>query len=209
MDDEKAHAGMSRRTLCIGAGGTVVLFALGGLKALPVQASVRPPGGQDDAHVIGACIRCERCVEACPKGALHPSHVEDGILAVRTPAANFNEGWCDFCTESHGGRPQCVAYCPTGALTLPEGATAQSVILGKASITKDWCLAWNRNNGCRFCYDACPYEAIVLDDHKRPVVVPDACNGCGACQNACVSLQEGSIAEGATERAIIVRPIAE
>ena len=35
----------------------------------------------------------------------------------------------------------------------------------------------------------------------------DKCNGCGACESVCVSLQNGSISAGATERAIIVRPL--
>ncbi|MFR1166142.1 MAG: hypothetical protein ACLSDQ_00100 [Adlercreutzia equolifaciens] len=35
----------------------------------------------------------------------------------------------------------------------------------------------------------------------------DACNGCGACESVCVSLQNGSISAGATERAIVVRPL--
>ena len=33
------------------------------------------------------------------------------------------------------------------------------------------------------------------------------CNGCGACESVCVSLQNGSISAGATERAIVVRPL--
>ena len=37
----------------------------------------------------------------------------------------------------------------------------------------------------------------------------ETCNGCGACQNVCVSLKEGSIAAGATSRAIIVVPESE
>ena len=206
-ENEKLYAGMSRRTLCLGAGGAAVLLAMGGLKAVPAQAQVRPPGGQDEDALISACIRCERCVEACPKGALRPAHIEDGILGTRTPTVNFDAGWCDYCAEANGGNPRCVQFCPTQALKLPEGATAQSVILGKATLNKDWCLAWSKANGCRFCYDACPYEAIELDEYNRPVLVPDKCNGCGACQSVCVSLKEGSITAGATSRAIIVEPV--
>ena len=51
------------------------------------------------------------------------------------------------------------------------------------------------------CYDACPYEAMELDENNRPVVIEDKCNGCGACESVCVSLQNGSISEGATARA--------
>ena len=208
MEDEKekTYAGMTRRTFGLGAAGAAALLAMGGLRALPAQAQVRPPGGQDEERLVSACIRCERCVEACPRKALKPSSVEDGILGVRTPAVNFDEGWCDFCEEENGGAPRCVEFCPTAALALEAGASAQTVILGKAVIINDWCLAWSKDNGCKFCYDACPYEALELDEYGRPVVVADACNGCGACQNVCVSLKDGSIAVGATSRAIIVVP---
>lgn len=203
---EKTYLGMSRRAFSLGTCGAVALVALGGISAVPAQAQVRPPGGQDEEHMIASCIRCERCVEACPKQAITPAHIEDGIIGARMPVANFDTGWCDYCTESHDGVPQCVKFCPTQALQLPENATPETVILGKAKIITDWCLAYSKYNGCRFCFDACPYEAMSLDEYDRPVVNSDLCNGCGACQHACVSLQEGSIAEGATSRAIIVVP---
>lgn len=207
-EDGKTYGGMSRRSVMLGAGGAVALLAMGGLKALPAEAQVRPPGGQDENRLVSACIRCERCVEACPRDALRPAHLEEGVLGVRTPKGNFDVGWCDFCAEENGGEPRCAKMCPTGALKLPEGATAKSTVLGKAVIIRNWCLAWSKYNGCRFCYDACPdeYGAIELDAYNRPVVLADKCVGCGACQNSCVSLKEGSITAGATSRAIIVVP---
>lgn len=211
MGDERKRegAGMSRRTFALGVGGAGVLLALGGLKAVPAEAQVRPPGGQDEAALLASCIRCERCVEACPHGALRPAHLENGIVSVRTPVANFNDGWCDWCSEANDGVPLCVAACPTEALKLPAGAEAETTILGKATLIRDWCLAWDKNNGCKFCYDACPYEAMELDEYGRPLVIADACNGCGACQSVCVSQKEGSYAVGATSRAIIVVPESE
>lgn len=211
MGDEKkrAGAGMSRRTFALGVGGGCALLALGALKAVPAEAQVRPPGGQNEEALLAACIRCERCVEACPSHALRPAHLEDGVVTVRTPTVGFNDGWCDFCEEANGGAPLCVAACPTEALRLPADATAESVILGKAVLIRDWCLAWYRDNGCRFCYDACPYEAIELDADNRPHVIADKCNGCGACESVCVSLQNGSISSGATSRAIVVVPDTE
>ncbi len=199
-------AGMSRRTFAMGAGGAAALLAMGGLKVVPAQARVRPPGGQDEEHLVSACIRCERCIEACPNGALAPAHLENGVLGVRTPTVDYDVGWCDFCTEANNGVPRCVKFCPTEALQLPLGATAENTVVGKAVINQNWCLAWSKANGCKFCFDACPYKAIEMDENKHPYVISSACTGCGACQNACVSLQEGSIAVGATTRAIIVIP---
>lgn len=205
-DDERTYAGMTRRTLCLGVGGAVVMLGLGGLKVVAPESIIRPPGGQDEDQLIAACIRCEKCYEICPRNVIEPAHIEDGILNSRTPTFNFNVGYCDFCAEGNGGNPLCVQACPTRALALPAGATAQSTIIGKAVLNTDTCLAY-KLIGCRFCYDACPYDAMELDADNRPVVRTSACNGCGACESVCVSLQNGSISSGATERAIIVKPL--
>lgn len=51
-------------------------------------------------------------------------------------------------------------------------------MLGVAELNQDLCLAY-RLIGCRFCYDACEFEAMELDENNRPYVIADACNGCG------------------------------
>lgn len=206
IEDEHNGATMTRRSFALGTCGAVALIAMGGLKAIPAKAKVRPPGGQDEDRLIAECVRCQRCVEECPRHALQPALLEDGILGVRMPTSNFNSGWCDFCKDENNSTPRCVEVCPTDALSLLAGATAEETIIGKAVIIKDWCLAWSKENGCKFCYDACPYEAITMNEYHHPVVDLDKCNGCGACQCACVSLEEGSISIGATSRAIVVVP---
>lgn len=197
---------ISRRSVIMGVGGIVALSALGGLKYAGADPVVRPPGGQDEDRVVGACIRCQKCYEACPRGVVKPLHVERGLVNMRTPGLSFENDYCDWCAEENDGVPLCAASCPTEALKVPAGATANNTILGKAAITYDWCLAY-RNLGCRFCYDACPYDAMELDDMGRPSVIDDRCNGCGACESVCVSLKEGSISSGATARAITVQPL--
>ena len=207
----KEPMGVSRRSLLIGAGGTAALLGLGALRYAGHNPLVRPPGGQDESHLVSACVRCERCYEACPRRVVVPAHIEDGLLGMRTPALDFGSGWCDFCAEGNGGVPLCVEVCPTEALRLPEGATAEGTVLGLAVIDEQQCLAF-RNTSCKFCYDACPYDAIELSTENKnpwPRVVEDRCNGCGACESVCVSLESGSIASGATERAIVVRPLSE
>ena len=198
--------GMSRRTLCLGVGGTIGLLALGGLGILTDKPGVRPPGGQDEDRLLGACIRCNKCMEVCPHRIVKPAHIEKGFVGMRAPELNFAEGWCDWCAEANDGKPLCEEVCPTRALRLPEGATPENTILGRAVIIPDQCLAY-RLVSCRFCYDACPYEAMVMDEFNRPIVLTDKCNGCGACQASCVSLSSGSIMHGVKTRAIVVEPI--
>ena len=209
IEKDADASGVSRRGLFIGVGGVAVLLALGGLRYAGHTPLCHPPGGQNEAHLVSACIRCQRCIEVCPRHVLVPAHIEDGLLGMRAPTFNFDDDYCDFCQQENDGMPKCVAVCPTGALDLPEGATPETTIMGKAVIDTQTCLAY-RDTGCRFCYDACPYQAIELTSDKynpRPVVLTDLCNGCGACESVCVSLKAASIAANATERAIKVRPL--
>ena len=88
------------------------------------------------------------------------------------------------------------------------GLFALVEIIGKAELNRDWCLA-AKGMGCHECVDVCNYEALELGADNVPVVDVDACNGCGACELACISLSAGSITAGATDRAIVVRPTEE
>lgn len=198
---------ISRRSLCAGVGAAVVLLGCGGLKYAPSTPCVRPPGAQDEERFLSACIRCGKCLEVCPHDIIRPSHIEYGIAGMRTPVLDYSGGWCDWCAEANGGVPLCEETCPTEAIRLPEGATMESTVLGKAVINTDTCLAY-RLTGCRFCYDACELDAIELDSDDRPVVVEDRCNGCGACESVCVSLQNASVSQGTQKRAITVEPLA-
>lgn len=200
---------VSRRSLVIGVGSTAALLGMGALRYAGHTPLVRPPGGQDEAHLVSACIRCEKCYEACPRKVIVPAHIEDGLLGMRSPALDFDANFCDYCADENGGEPLCVKVCPTEALQLPSGAAAETTLLGVAVIDESQCLAF-RDTGCRYCYDACPYEAIELtgeSSNPRVAVLPEKCNGCGACESVCVSLKAGSIASGATARAIVVKPI--
>lgn len=224
--------GTTRRALCIGVGSTAFLMGLGALRFTGSNPLCRPPGGQDEDRLTSRCIRCQRCYEVCPRKVIAPARLEDGVMVMRTPTMAPLRNYCDFCAEENDGEPQCAAVCPTGALSLDgvelkdrelvtydaEGnevaRTSLSVPdLGVAVIDERVCLAF-RGTGCRLCYDACPLDPKAIElrggsasgEGRLVYVVADNCNGCGACESACISLQAGSATSGATERAIVVRP---
>lgn len=204
-NEEREAPVISRRALCAGVGSVIVLAAVGATGATPAEA-LRPPGGLSSRRMASRCIRCQKCYEVCKRRVIKPAHLESGLAGMRMPTMSFDESYCDFCAEENGGVPLCAQCCPTGALDLTEALEAESAGIGCASITRDWCLAYQLS-GCRFCFDACEYDAIVLDEMNRPSVIAELCNGCGACEAACVSLKEGSISAGATARAITVVPM--
>lgn len=208
----------TRRGFVAGAAGAVCLLALGGVRFLPEADFCRPPGAQDESRFIGACVRCGKCLEVCPTGVIVPTSIEDGVMAVRTPKLNFSRtaqdlhgkmGWCDHCAENNGGVAKCAEVCPSGALSLEDDSSFDTMRLGLAEITTDWCLAWNLK-GCTLCKNACPREAIYFDEVNRPHVQAELCNGCGSCEQVCVSLESVSFGEGnrsATKRAIHVNSV--
>ncbi|MDR1422860.1 MAG: 4Fe-4S dicluster domain-containing protein [Coriobacteriales bacterium] len=200
--------GITRRSLVTGVGGTVALCALGGVRFAGTTPLVRPPGGQDFERLTAACIRCEKCVEVCPRHVVKPAHIEHGILGMRTPTLNFDRDWCNWCEEENNGHPLCVEVCPTEALSLPEGAEQETTILGIAELDSSVCLAY-LDLSCRFCYDACPFEAIHLDENHRPSIITEKCNGCGACEAVCVVFENASISADAKERAVMIRALDE
>lgn len=206
LEPNRKVASVSRRGLLVSTGGVAALLALGAVTVLGHDKLVRPPGGQDEGRLLSLCVRCWKCHEACPQQVIAPVALEGGLAAMRTPTVNFHESFCDFC-EAEATGPLCVSACPTEALSLiPEQRVdPATTVLGEAVITEDWCLAY-RLAHCRFCYDACPYEAIELDEFDRPVVLEERCNGCGACESVCVSLSSGSLIPGMTHRAIVVMP---
>ena len=167
---------------------------------------------------LDRCTGCDSCIVACklenrlPLGSFYNKVIAIGPTGTFPDVEKY---WlpsqCQQCEH-----PQCVAVCPTAALELPatytvgnpETGETGDIIIGTAEIDPRTCLAY-RMTGCRDCYDACNYGAIELKDeggaNPIPYVVEDKCNGCGACQAACLSLSSGSIKS--SERAIVVRPV--
>ncbi|MEG2531624.1 MAG: 4Fe-4S dicluster domain-containing protein [Gordonibacter sp.] len=185
-----------RGFLAVGAVGAAMV-GVGGFGALTKQvdeAFVRPPGATSNASLVASCDRCQRCLQACPYGIVTPVPLADNIVGYGTPMLAFQNGFCNFCMK-------CTEACPTGALSFG-GALERD--LGVAVVVKDACVAWDWS-GCTVCKDECPVEgAITLDDHDRPVVHADYCDGCGRCEEVCPSASLRAYNSGVEAKGIVV-----
>jgi MauM/NapG family ferredoxin protein len=159
----------------------------------PVHTNyLRPPGAVPEEIFPAKCIRCGRCAEVCPYKSIRPLDLHAGVYAG-TPMIDVTDVPCWLCMK-------CVEVCPTGTLRRVE---QKEVRMGVAIIDKHACMTW-KGAGllCRTCYNVCPFkETAIKLDELRPVVVSDACVGCGLCVHGCpVTLENG-------KKAINVEPI--
>lgn len=194
---ERDAAAVGRRELLAGAAGAAGLFGLGALARAREESAplVRPPGSRPEAEFLARCLRCDRCRSVCHTDAVGVAHLEDGLLAMRTPVMAFHLGHCDFCRR-------CAEVCPTGAIEDFDPKTAK---IGLAVVTES-CIAL-RTGACTKCHEACPYDAVALDHRRRPVVDPQKCNGCGMCELICPS-NVFQAYQAKRVRGIVVRPSA-
>ncbi len=157
---------------------------------------IRPPGALPEKEFLEVCARCEECVKVCPTNTLQPALFEAGLEGVFTPIVVPRIGECrEKCAL-------CSEVCPTGAIQpfFPEEKnprlTAEPLIIGVATIDRDICRAWYKNQKCSVCDEQCPYDAIaspVVDGMQRPFVVEQLCVGCGACERECPVQPEAAI----------------
>ncbi len=187
---------MTRKAF-LGLGATAVCgVALGGAaKAFAGEGDLlRPPIVTDETEFTSKCLRCYRCISACPTGVLKPATVNDGFLNAKTPVMDFHLGACDFCNK-------CIEVCPTEAITPSDPNDVSKGRIGVAVVQEDRCLAFS--SGCQECEKACPYGAITLDGNGHPRVDDSVCNGCGECEYICPALVYRSFA-GGNRRGIVI-----
>jgi ferredoxin-type protein NapG len=156
----------------------------------PVQA-LRPPGALPEYDFLERCNRCQKCVQVCPTKVIVPLSLSEGVIRLNTPKVSFKQSYCNSCLK-------CSQVCPTGAL-VP--VTKETLDIGVAVIIEKDCVAWDWV-GCTVCKDECPEKAIYLDDDKRPVVIPEKCNGCGICELKCPST---SVMKKASGKGVLVK----
>jgi ferredoxin-type protein NapG len=154
------------------------------------QRYFRPPGAGDDESFLARCIRCARCVQACPYKSIKLGDISDGAGAG-APFLRFREVPCYMCEDL-----PCIKSCPTDALD-PGLTDVNRMVLGTAVITdREACLSLNGVR-CEICYRVCPLidKAITVEKHQQkitrrhtvfePVIHKNVCTGCGICENAC------------------------
>lgn len=165
-----------------------------GIDDRPSPERIRPPGSRVEEQLLARCIRCGECLKICPYNALHPALAEAGVEGFWTPVVIPRLGPCEAsCTR-------CSNVCPTGALMplTPAQRKRIPVKIGTAFVDRGRCLPWAMNRSCSVCEEFCPVspKAISGAEHQetgatdeagfsKPVVDPNRCIGCGACENAC------------------------
>lgn len=165
-------------------GGQAVYLATAGKGEL-----LRPPGAQSESDFMARCVKCGKCLEACPYRAVHVAPGNAGA-AAGTPVIDAREQACRLCEDF-----PCVAACPTGALRDVEARA--DVHMGTAVIEEDLCIAL-QGMRCEVCYRVCPLidEAMTIDYRMRegdaihavfaPRIDREKCVGCGLCVERCV-----------------------
>lgn len=194
---------LTRRTFLKQSG----MVGLAGI--LPVHSGeyiLRPPGSTRD--FLAKCIRCGKCLEACPYDSIRFLGITSGAL-VGTPYIDVLKTPCYLCQERGPDikdRPiskylRCGEACPTGAIkTIVNDKEVlanvpDEIKMGVSVLNRDICLAWQYDS-CGECYYNCPLKDKAMKDRPggmevsgpagiRPYVDNKHCIGCGMCNYVC------------------------
>ena len=191
----KALKKIVNSAMIAGSGGLV--WGSVASSAVKAPLALRPPGALAGNKFVQACVKCGKCVVACPYDTLMLAKVgEDKCLG--TPFFEPRDTPCYLCTNY-----PCITACPSGALLIEnikkesEPANIENSRMGLAVVHKESCIAFSGIQ-CDVCYRACPLmgKAIVLEKDRneftgkhanlKPVVNSDYCTGCGICENVCI-----------------------
>ena len=174
-----------------------IVALLGGAAALALRWTaagrhppIRPPGARPEDQFTGLCARCGACLRACPYGILEPDLGAGGLAGLLAPKIDYAKAHCfEYCNE-------CTQVCPTGAIERLDLAAKRNRAMGLAEIDRNRCIAWHDREYCMVCHEFCPYLAIGTEEHAGvncPVVLPEMCRGCGACQVNCPAIPDKAI----------------
>ncbi len=108
------------------------------------------------------------CQKECPTDAIDVTVERIGKdSAGRIVDFKVLEEECIFCKK-------CEKACPEDAIYVI------NPVRGSLRLDTNLCP-----EGCQICADACPSEAISIDEEKKLVITEEFCIYCGACQQVC------------------------
>lgn len=143
---------------------------------------VRPPGSLTEDAFNATCIRCGKCAQVCPTGAIVLTDLNDGFKELGTPKIDPLRGACERIQGRCDQQAKCAQICPTGSI---QHVDRPNLKLGSSILNLGNCLAWH-GKLCIVCYEVCPVpEAISITDEAKPSFNENSCVGCGRCVNAC------------------------
>jgi len=161
-----------------------LMDAFDGLVEMSAPSGLRPPGAVEEALFRQLCTRCDECIKACPQASIRRASETDN-LPEGTPVIYPQEGPCYLCDALY-----CVEACSEDALLRAE---KEEIRMGVAVVEREKCFAWRREDpSCDYCYTRCPFpdKAIKMIKGGGPVVIKEACVGCGLCEYYCVTGQK-------------------
>ncbi|MFA6715071.1 MAG: 4Fe-4S binding protein [Victivallales bacterium] len=161
------------------------------LRGAPSPKGIMPPGALDFVNFTSKCTACQLCVSNCPGKVLKPAALQYGLSGFLQPRLDFNYGMCEFeCTA-------CSNICPNGALTPLTVERKTRLQIGRAEYFRQRCVVVTDLTHCGACAEHCPTGAVQMADWKDgltiPVVRPELCIGCGACEFICPARPEKAI----------------
>ncbi len=162
-------------------------------KVEPQRATpLAPPGSQGWSQLDSHCTSCQLCVSACPNQVLRPSKRLEHWMR---PEMSYERGYCrPECTK-------CASVCPTGAILPITAAEKSALQIGHAVWVKERCVVLTDGVSCDNCARHCPSGAIHmapsdprdLGSPRIPMIDPERCIGCGACEHLCPSRPRSAI----------------
>ncbi|MCA9176944.1 MAG: 4Fe-4S binding protein [Planctomycetales bacterium] len=196
------------------AGGVGAAAAVSASRAAGAEPLVRPPGSVPEEAFLQMCIRCGECFKACPNNVLQAEGFQQGLAGLWTPMVVADWAGCESSCNA------CGQVCPTGAIRELPMEEKRVARMGLA-IVAETCLPLAGKEACDLCvkechaagYDAIEFQQVgtLVDDRGMPiadsgflapVVLADACVGCGLCQTRCYAVQVKQ--RGALEHSAIV-----
>ena len=114
-------------SIIAGASAAMVAFQAACYAARGEAFLLRPPGAHGESDFSARCVKCGKCIEACPYGV---RTLQEGEPVYYSDFAFGGEGApahvagtvekCTFCAHrvEKGERPFCVEVCPARARTF-------------------------------------------------------------------------------------------